>query len=90
MKTEQLILTQHDFDLLSNHLKLSYNLSEYNKKKLNLELKTAKILKPDQLPDDVVTENSKVCIQDIESGQTFNFVLVNPKDANMKTNKLST
>jgi len=89
METTQLILTKNDFELLQNHLKLSAKLSEFNKKKLIQELKTAKVLKPEDMPDDVVSENSSVQIEDIESGQQYNFVLVNPNKADLKSNRLS-
>lgn len=89
MKNAQLILSTSDHELLKNHLKLSANLSDFNKSKLTIELKTARVLPNEELPDDVVSENSYVEIQDIESGRTFNFHLVNPKDANVKSNRLS-
>ena len=89
MKTAQLILSKSDHELLSNHLKLSTGLSEFNRKKLDIELKTARVLSVEELPADVVCENSYVEIQDVESGRTFDFHLVNPKDANIKTNRLS-
>lgn len=89
MKTIQLILTKNDFELLQNHLKLSTKLSDFNKKKLIQELKTAKVLKLEDMPDDVVSENSSVQIEDIESGQQYNFVLVSPTKADLKFNRLS-
>ena len=89
METTQLILTKNDFELLQTHLKLSAKLSDFNKKKLVQELKTAKVLKPEDMPDDVVSENSNVQIEDIESGQQYNFILVNPNKADLKSNKLS-
>lgn len=89
MKTIQLILTKNDFELLQNHLKLSTKLSDFNKKKLIQELKTAQVLKPEEMPEDVVSENSSVKIEDIESGQQYNFVLVSPNKADLKSNKLS-
>lgn len=89
MKNAQLILSASDHELLKNHLKLSANLSEFNKSKLSIELKTARVVSTEDMPDDVVSENSYVEIQDIESGRTFDFHLVNPKDADVKTNRLS-
>ncbi|WP_276360754.1 GreA/GreB family elongation factor [Daejeonella sp. H1SJ63] len=89
MKLAQLILLKSDFELLKTHLKLSTTLSEFNKKKLSIELKTARVLKPEDMPDDVVSENSKVQIEDIQSGQVYIFDLVAPKHADMKQNKLS-
>ncbi len=89
MKNAQLILSTSDHELLTNHLKLSTNLSEFNKVKLTIELKTARVISTEDLPDDVVSENSYVEIQDIESGRTFHFHLVNPREADVKTNHLS-
>ncbi|SKB83381.1 GreA/GreB family elongation factor [Daejeonella lutea] len=89
MKNAQLILSKSDHELLNNHLKLSTNLSEFNKKKLGLELKTARVISPDDMPGDVVSANSYVQIQDVESGKTFDFHLVNPREADIKTNRLS-
>jgi regulator of nucleoside diphosphate kinase len=89
MKIAQLILSKNDFELLQNHLNLSTKLSEFNKKKLSLELKTARVLKSEDMPGDVVSENSSVEIEDTESGQKYNFILVSPNKADYKTNKLS-
>lgn len=89
MTGEQLIITKKEYDLLANHLKLSANLSAFNKKKLNEELKTAKIVKKDELPDDVIIIDSQITIQDINSGQEFHFKLVVPEEANMRVHKLS-
>lgn len=89
MKIAQLILTKADFDLLENHLKLSTNLSDFNRNKLILELKTARVLKIEEMPDDVVSENSKVQIEDIASGQKFDFTLVAHHKANPKMHKIS-
>ncbi len=89
MKLAQLILSKSDYELLKTHLKLSTTLSEFNKKKLSIELKTARVLKSEEMPDDVVSENSKVRIEDIESGQAYTFELVAPKQADMKQSRLS-
>ncbi|WP_432709014.1 GreA/GreB family elongation factor [Pedobacter sp.] len=89
MENTQLIIPQKEYDLLMNHLKLSSKLSDFNKKKLNNELKTAKVVKRDDLPDDVIVIDSLVTIQDVKSGQEFSFHLVTPEEANMKAHKLS-
>lgn len=89
MENEQLIITKREYDLLSNHLKLSTNLSDFNKKKLNIELKTAKIVKKEEIPDEVIVIDSLVTIEDVKTGQEFTFHLVTPEEANMKLHKLS-
>jgi regulator of nucleoside diphosphate kinase len=89
MENNQLIIPRKEYDLLMNHLKLSTKLSAFNKKKLNNELKTAKIVKKEVLPDNVIVIDSLVTIQDVKSGQEFTFHLVAPEAANMKLNRLS-
>lgn len=89
MENVQLTISKSDFELLQNHLNLSSKLSSFNKKKLSEELKNAKVLKDSELPNDVVTLNSYVEIEEVDSHQVFKFQLVNPAEANMKSNKLS-
>ncbi|PTS92038.1 transcription elongation factor GreA, partial [Pedobacter sp. HMWF019] len=85
----QLIITRKEYDLLSNHLKLSSRLSDFNKDKLHNELKSAKIVTKDNLPEDAIVLDSLVTIQDEETAQEFTFHLVTPEEANMRLNKLS-
>jgi len=89
MENVQLTISKSDFELLQNHLNLSSKLSNFNKKKLTEELKNAKVLKDSELPNDVVTLNSYVEIEEVDTHQVFKFQLVNPAEANMKSNKLS-
>ncbi|RCH53700.1 transcription elongation factor GreA [Mucilaginibacter hurinus] len=89
MKNAQLILSKIEHDMLVNHLKLSANLSEFNRKKLGIELKSARVLPEEELPADVVLLNSEVEIQDAESKRTFFFHLVDPKKADIQNNRLS-
>jgi len=89
MENVQLTISKSDFELLQNHLNLSSKLSNFNKKKLTEELKNAKVFKDAELPHDVVTLNSYVEIEEVDTHQVFKFQLVNPAEANMKSNKLS-
>ena len=59
MKTEKLILVKRELDLLSKHLK-AFNLSDYNKKRLLMELETAMVVKDDELPSYTVCFDSEV------------------------------
>ena len=89
MKTPQLIISTHDFDILKDHLKLSTNLSEFNKRKLEQELDAAQVLNDEELPADVVRLQSEVKIENIETQKVFDFKLVMPVEADMKKGKLS-
>ncbi len=88
MRTENLMIVQRELDLLKKHLNDSV-LSDYNKKKLLEELKSAVVIKPDNLPSDVVCIDSKVEIEEIHTGQKFTFQIVLPAEANMKLGKVS-
>jgi len=88
MKTEQLIIVKKELELLKKHLAHS-DLSEFNRNKLLAELKSAKIMKEQDLPDDVVCLDSRIDIQEMASKQTFTFHLVLPSEANMKQKKIS-
>lgn len=83
------MISRKNLDLLKTHLKSSTNLSTFNKLKLKDELKNAIVLKPEELPEDVITIHSKIRFKDMETGQEFNYQLVNPNQANMREGKLS-
>ena len=85
-----LLISKSDFDLLQLHLTRSgSNLSDFNKTKLKEELKSAKVVKDKDLPEDIASLNSIVGIKNIETGQTFKFQLVLPGEANFKQQKVS-
>lgn len=83
------MISRKNLDLLKTHLKSSTNLSAFNQLKLKEELKNAVVLKSEELPDDVITLYSEVRFKDMETGQEFNYQLVNPNQANMREGKLS-
>lgn len=85
-----LLISKSDFDLLQLHLTRSgSNLSDFNKTKLKEELKSAKVVKDKDLPENIASLNSIVGIKNIETGQTFKFQLVLPGEANFKQQKVS-
>ena len=88
MKTEKLILVKRELDLLSKHLK-AFNLSDYNKKRLLMELETAMVVKDDELPSDTVCLDSEVEVRELESEKNFTFQIVLPGNANMQKKRVS-
>ncbi len=63
-----------------------------NKAQLDLlekELYRGVLVDPQDVPEDVITMNSKVSVTDIESGETTTYTLVYPSAANISENKLS-
>jgi regulator of nucleoside diphosphate kinase len=53
------------------------------------ELDQGKIVKPQEVPPDVITMNSKVSTLDLETGDEDVFTLVFPEDADHAQNKIS-
>lgn len=88
MKTESLILVQREYDLLTKHLKAS-NLSDYNKERLLKELKSATIVREDDLPTDTVRMESEVEIKEIDGKESFTFQIVMPAEANIQKKRVS-
>lgn len=53
------------------------------------ELLIAEVVDPIGIPPDVITMNSKVCLQDLESGEDLVYTLVFPKDADLESGRIS-
>ena len=53
------------------------------------ELEKAHVIKPEELPADVVTMNSKVRVRDMQSGETKDYTLVFPHQADISQDKIS-
>jgi regulator of nucleoside diphosphate kinase len=53
------------------------------------ELEKAHIVKPEEVPADVVTMNSKVRVRDMQSGEMKDYTLVFPHQADISQDKIS-
>ena len=47
------------------------------------------IVDPEEVPNDVITMNSRADLLDLESGETLTFTLVFPADANVEEGRIS-
>lgn len=56
---------------------------------LEKELTKAEVVTPTGIPPDVITMNSRVCLQDMDSGEDLVYTLVFPGDANVESGKIS-
>lgn len=56
---------------------------------LEKELNRAEILEPSEIPSDVITMNSKICLKDLETGEETVYSLVYPEDADLLEDKIS-
>lgn len=88
MVKEQIIIGDREYQLLEKHLKTS-NMSKHNIDKLAKEIKNAKVVKVEDIPEKAIILNSSVEIEETGSGRKFNFQIVMPKEANMQEKKIS-
>jgi regulator of nucleoside diphosphate kinase len=56
---------------------------------LEKELENAKIVTSEQVPNNVVTMNSKVLLKDMDASEEMIYTLVYPQDANLIEDKIS-
>lgn len=75
-------------DLLGEARYSGYRGSEYLVD-LEQELDRAKIVDPKKVPPDLVTMNSEVRLEDLETGEEMVYKLVFPEDADLSENKIS-
>lgn len=81
-----LILTKEDFEKLTSLIN-STNLETIEL--LEEELNRASVVANEELPADVVSMNSKVRYQDLETGKETVVTLVYPHEADIEKNKVS-
>jgi regulator of nucleoside diphosphate kinase len=56
---------------------------------LSEELERATAVEPQDVPPDVITMNSTVRLRDVDSGETLEYTLVYPEDADVQKNRIS-
>ncbi len=89
METTKISLSKGVFGLLKDHLKSNNKLSEYNRSKLEYELKYANVIPAKSIPENVVSINTSVQVRDTETLELLSFGLVAPSEAKIKNNKVS-
>jgi len=92
MTARTIYITEFDMQRLTKLLQdaqfTTYRKSEYLEK-LEEELERAHLVKPEEVPADVVTMNSRVRMVDVESREEMTLTLVFPQDADIDQNKIS-
>lgn len=86
--TTSIVLSTGIFDLLRDHIRRR-QLSKYNQEKLELELKNATQILNKDIPENVVTVNTRVRVKELESGQEFTHTILAPAKARKKHNTIS-
>lgn len=87
MKNKQIYITQADFDRLKEVIELAPHAPDVLE--LEAELKRAVIVDVADIPADVITMNSRLCLRDIDTGRDEICQVVYPDEADIKRNKIS-
>lgn len=92
MSERTIFITEHDRSrlrqLMANAKYAEYRGSKYFEALMG-ELERAVVVEPKSVPPDVVTMNSRVQLVDLESGETMEYTLVFPQDADLAKGKIS-
>ena len=91
-KHKAILVTESDFERIQSLIescRSSWRQDLHQLDTLEEELDKAKIVKPADIPPDVVTMNSRVRVKDITVGREFVCQIVFPKDADSGLNRIS-
>lgn len=62
---------------------------KHHLQKLSEELEQAEIVSPEEIPNDVITMNSRVRLRDGDTGEEITYTLVFPRNADIQKQKIS-
>ena len=92
MKKRPLIISRTDrqrLESLISAARMDFRVRPEYLAALEAELQQARVVPPGETPPDVVTMNSVVRLRDLESGETEEYELVYPADADVEHNRIS-
>jgi regulator of nucleoside diphosphate kinase len=92
MTHRKIYVTRQDHQRLTNMLEEALARNSRDSaflKELARELALAEAVEPKDVPPDVVTMNSRVVLQDVESGEQMDYTLVFPEKADIEQGRLS-
>lgn len=88
----QIYITEFDMKRLRDLIDLARRSESYSKgylNKLSEELDRGQLVAPQDVPKDVITMNSRVCLTDLDTGDDTVYTLVFPEDADVNQGKIS-
>jgi regulator of nucleoside diphosphate kinase len=92
MKNRDIYLTDQDLKRLNGLLETARRLNYHDRAdlaELEAELVRGHIIASAQVPPDVITMNSTVCLVDLETREEMVYTLVFPNEANIEQNRIS-
>lgn len=90
--SRQIFITDFDLERLDDLIENASHRSSRDDKhleELKQELSKADVVPPAGIPPDVITMNSRVCLQELETGEDLVYTLVFPTDADLESGKIS-
>lgn len=88
----KIYISQFDKDRLESLISYAWEKQSRDKRhlqELREELDAAEVIRPDEVPDNVVTMNSVVKVRDLDTGGQVEYRLVFPGDADPASNRIS-
>jgi regulator of nucleoside diphosphate kinase len=85
-------ITEYDMERLSDLLEEAKRIERNNNQYLNQleqELARAQVVRPTDVPGDVITMNSTVSLRDLDADEEMTVTLVFPQDADIAQSKIS-
>lgn len=92
MTNRNICITENDKRRLTELIRVAHDFGErirHDLKGLEQELAKASVVESQEIPEDVVTMNSKVVLVDIDTHEEMNFRLVFPQDADVDRELIS-
>jgi regulator of nucleoside diphosphate kinase len=92
MKQHNIFVTDQDMEKLRQLLepaRESLSRDQEHLETLEQELDRARILSPSNIPEDVITMNSKARVRDLDTGKDATYTLVFPRNADIASGRIS-
>jgi regulator of nucleoside diphosphate kinase len=88
----RLVLAKEDYEVIMFYIRRGSPTITFNRQdaeELEIELKKAKVVDKEDLPDDVVRLNSKVTVKEEKENKMMELTVVTPEKANIKERLIS-
>ena len=88
----RLVLAKDDYDIIMSYIRRGLPTITFNRQdaeELEMELKKAKLVHKDDLPEDIVRLNSTVTIKEEKENKIIELTVVTPERANIKRRLIS-
>ena len=92
MSERRIVITRFDKERLEELIAVAEEFADHGREDLRAlagELTRATIVSPEEVPQDVVTMNSKVVLRDVDTSEEMTYSLVFPKNADVDVGAIS-